>query len=144
MTLENKINQDIEHARKNHMNDTLAVLKIIKADIQNEAINKKSDLTESEALAIVKRHVKQTDQALEFAIDAGRKDLVDYNTSKLDLLGNYLPPLMTEQEIFDELVAMEVEKGRLKFGQIMGMLMKKHGDIVDPVIAKKVISENFV
>lgn len=101
--------------------DTLkkGVLQLVKSAIDSEAKEKDADLTEQEEITIVQREVKQTEQALEGAQQAGREDLIENEKRKLELLKAFLPTQLSE----DEVISLLKEAG-ITEGMNMGEAMK--------------------
>ncbi|WP_010287547.1 GatB/YqeY domain-containing protein [Kurthia massiliensis] len=101
--------------------DTLkkGVLQLVKSAIDSEAKEKGADLTEQEEITIVQREVKQTEQALEGAQQAGREDLIENEKRKLELLKAFLPTQLSE----DEVISLLKEAG-ITEGMNMGEAMK--------------------
>lgn len=75
------------------------VLQLVKAALDNAEKEKGSNLTPDEEIAIINREVKQTNQALEGAVSAGREDLIEKENAKLNLLKSFLPEQLTEEQI---------------------------------------------
>ena len=56
-------------------------------------------LTDNEALAVIRRSVKQHQDSIAQFTAGGRADLVEQETAELTVLKSYLPPALTEVEI---------------------------------------------
>lgn len=101
--------------------DTLAkgVLTLLKSALDSAEKEKGAALSTEEELAIVNREVKQTNQALDGAKQAGRQDLIEQEEKKLVLLKSFLPAQLSEEEV----AALLTEAGVVK-GMNMGDAMK--------------------
>lgn len=110
--------------------DTVAkgVLSLLKSALDLAEKEKGASLTEEEEFAIVNREVKQTQQALDGAKQAGREDLIEKENRKLQILQSFLPKQLSEEEIIAELTNAGVTKG-----MNMGDAMK----IAKPLLAGK-------
>ena len=95
----------LKQAMKNK--DVLAkgVLQLVKAALENAEKEKGQPLTEQEEIAVINREMKQTNQALDGAKSAGRDDLIEKETAKLNLLKSFLPEQLSEEEIAEKLTA---------------------------------------
>lgn len=100
--------------------DTLkkGVLQLVKSAIDSEAKEKGADLTEQEEITIVQREVKQTEQALEGAQQAGREDLIENEKRKLELLKAFLPTQLSEEEVISLLKEAGITEG-MNMGEAM-------------------------
>ncbi|MGN4124428.1 GatB/YqeY domain-containing protein [Lysinibacillus sphaericus] len=100
--------------------DVLAkgVLTLVKSALDLAEKEKGEPLTHDEEIAIINREVKQTNQALEGAQNAGRADLIEKEQAKLVLLKSFLPKQLTEAEIAEKLTAAGVISG-MNMGEAM-------------------------
>lgn len=100
--------------------DVLAkgVLTLVKSALDLAEKEKGEPLTQPEEIAIINREVKQTNQALEGAQNAGRADLIEKEEAKLVLLKSFLPKQLSEEEVADKLLAAGVNKG-MNMGEAM-------------------------
>ncbi len=100
--------------------DVLAkgVLTLVKSALDLAEKEKGEPLTQPEEIAIINREVKQTNQALEGAQNAGSADLIEKEEAKLVLLKTFLPKQLSEAEIAEKLLAAGVSKG-MNMGEAM-------------------------
>lgn len=110
--------------------DTLkkGVLTLLKSGLDLAEKEKGAPLSTEEEVAIVNRELKQTQQALEGAKQAGRKDLIENEQRKIEILKSFLPEQLSEDEITEILT-----KAGLTKGMNMGEAMK----IAKPLLAGK-------
>lgn len=104
------------------------VLQLVKAAIDLQAKEQGAPVSEQDEISIIQREVKQTEQALEGAEQAGRDDLIADEKRKLEILTAFLPKQLSE----DEVVAVLTEAG-VTTGMNMGEAMK----IAKPALAGK-------
>ena len=72
----------------------------------------------------------------------GRQDLVDRETKQLEVLQEYLPKQMSEEEIKKVVKAKIVEleaEGMKDFGKVMGVVMKELAEQVEGGMVKDII-----
>lgn len=138
--MKQKVFEELKKAMRNK--DTLAkgVLTLLKAGLDRAEKEKGSELTDQEAIAVVQREIKQTKQAYEGAVKAGREDLIENEKRKIDLLEQYLPAQMDESEAI-----MILNDAGIKAGMNMGDAMKIAkpllvGQVENATIAKLVKS----
>lgn len=140
--MNNQVENDLLNARQNKDEIALGALRLIKANIENEAIAKKRNLTDEEIMAIIRKERRQSIDALEAGHKAGRTDIVDKYTKVVELLDRYLPKQLTEDEILNILSSLGAKKGDNQ-GKLIGLVMKDHRALVQADVVKKVIADNF-
>lgn len=141
MAIKEKIEQDFITALK-AKEPRLSILRMLKSAIKNSEIEKRTKagtgedvvLTDDEALALLRRQVKQLEEAAADFQKGGRADLVEKTQAELSVIKSYLPPSMSEVELqalvestLSELGAVSVKD----IGRVMGAVMKKAGGRAD-------------
>lgn len=129
--LSEKIESQLLSARKN--NDTVVkdTLTLLKASLQNKAIELQHDLSDDDVVKVIKSNVKQLNQTLDSAKTSGRQELIAKTTSQLELLSAYLPKVLSQEKILAQISSNDAFSTEMPFGQAMGLLMKTFGDQVD-------------
>lgn len=120
--------------------DVLAkgVLTLVKSALDLAEKEKGEPLTQTEEIAIINREVKQTNQALEGAQNAGRADLIEKEEAKLVLLKSFLPKQLSEEEITGKLLAAGVSKG-MNMGEAMKIAKPLLSGQAEGAIISKVV-----
>lgn len=120
--------------------DTLAkgVLTLLKSALDNAEKEKGAALTGEEEIAIVNREIKQTNQALEGAQNAGRADLIEKEQSKLALLKQFLPEQLSEEKIAELLIEAGISKG-MNMGDAMKIAKPLLAGKADGAVMSKVV-----
>ncbi len=123
----------------------LAVMRALTAAFTNEAITLKVEkLTDEQALALIRRGVKQRKDSIEQFIKGGRTDLADAETAELKILETFLPQMMSKDEIKKIAEAKKSELGiadKSKAGMLMSALMKELRGKADGADVKSVVEE---
>ena len=128
MTLLNRLNDDIKVAMKAKDKETLSVLRMMKASIQNEEIKKGESLSPDEELTVLSREMKQRKDSLQEFKQANRDDLVDKVSAEITIVEKYLPEQLSEDELRDIVSSAIDETGASSmkdFGKVMGAVMPK-------------------
>jgi uncharacterized protein YqeY len=112
--------------------------------LKNVAIDKRADLTEEEENAVVLKEIKQLKETLESA-PAGRNDIIDECTMRINILNEFAPQFMSEEEIkqviSQVLAELSITEPTAKDkGRIMKELMPKvkgkaDGKLVNDMVA---------
>lgn len=144
MSLLEQLNTEIKEAMKAKDKDTLSVLRMLKAAVQNEQIANGHDLTEEEALTVLSREMKQRRDAHKEFEAAGRNDLADKLVTEMKVIEKYLPKQLTESEIRDivEKAVQQVSaSGMHDFGKVMGVVMPQVKGVADGNQVNAIVKE---
>ena len=142
MTLLSTLNDDMKTAMKAKDKETLQVIRMLKASIQNEQIKKGADLNEEEELTVLSREMKQRRDSLTEFEKADRTDLAGKVKGEIAIVEKYLPAQLDEAEI-RQIVAGAIEKtgasSPKEFGKVMGAVMpqvkgKADGNQVNAIV----------
>lgn len=126
--LKTEVFEQLKRAMKEKDTLSKGVLTILKSGLDMAEKEKRAPLSEEEEVAIVNREIKQTNQALDGAKQAGRDDLIAQEEAKIVLLKSFLPAQLSEEEV----AALLAEAG-VSSGMNMGDAMK----IAKPLLAGK-------
>lgn len=148
MTLHAKIVADAKQAMIKKEEIRLTVLKGVKATFTNELLAKKgvpqTELSDEDALAVIRRLVKQRKDSIEQFEKGGRKDLADAEAAELKILDAYMPAMMTEADIKKVAEKKKAElniSDKAKSGMLMATIMKELKGKADGSAVKKVVEE---
>ena len=101
------------------------VLRMILAEIQKIEIDEKSDLNELQITSILEKMIKQRNDAITQFEQAKRQELADKEKQEIEIIREFLPEQMSDDEI-SELVSKivsEVGAQDMKdMGKVMGSL----------------------
>jgi len=129
MSLIIQLNSDMKQAMKNKDKETLNVIRMVKASLQNELIKLGNDeLTEDEELTILSRELKQRKDSLQEFKSAGREDLVEKVNKEIAILEVYMPAQLSEDElkaIVQETIQNMGATSLKDMGKVMGAIMPK-------------------
>lgn len=106
---------------------TLGALRSVKAALQNAQVakgNAREQLSENEAQNVVRKQIKQREDAIAMYEQAGRPELVEKEQAEMRVLATLLPTEMTEEEIIPVLEAVMAELGATT-KKDMGRVMKE-------------------
>lgn len=146
MILKEKIKSDLKDAMKSGDSVVRGVLRLLSSDIKNEEISLKKELTDDDVLKILKKDIKRHKESIEQYKTGGRKDLVEQEEKELEILKEYMPEQMSEDEIrkivFGVIKKLEAT-GTSDFGKVMGMAMKEIGGNVDGSAVSGIVKEEL-
>lgn len=146
--MHDKIQNEIPAAMRAKDQVRLTTLRGVLAAFTNEAMalkrTPKDKLSDGEAVAVIRRLVKQRKDSIEQFEKGGREDLADNEKTELKVLEEFLPAQMSEEKIREIVLKKKEEMGEVdktKMGQFMGAVMKEIKGEADGALVKKIIEE---
>lgn len=147
MTLQEKIKDETKKAMIAHDEVRKMTLRGVSAAFVTEAIAKKvPELGEQDAVAVVKRLVKQRKDSIDLFEKGGRADLAASEKAELAILEEFLPKMMSRDEIRKIAEKKKAELAvtdKSKLGQFIGAVMKETKGLADGADVKAVVEEMF-
>lgn len=142
MSLLETLRKDMFSATKDGNTTKADILKMAIAAIKNAEIEKGEVLDDKEIVKVLRKEVKKIQDSIAQFTTMGRQDLVDRETKQLEVLQEYLPKQMSEEEIKKVVKAKIVEleaEGMKDFGKVMGVVMKEIAEQAEGGIVKDII-----
>ena len=114
----------MKEAMKNKEKEKLTVIRMVKAALDKERIDKKAEVNDDLLIDVVNKQVKMRNDSLEEFKKANRADLIKQTEEELEILKDYLPEQLSEEEVITiiEEVINEVNAETIKD---MGKVMKE-------------------
>ena len=117
-----QLEKDMIEAMKNHEKERLMVIREVKAGLKQAQIDQKKEINDDLLIDVVNRGIKsRKDSIVEFEKGA-RQDLIDKTQAEIDILMNYLPEQLTEEEVksvIEEIFAEVNPEGQKDMGKVM-------------------------
>jgi hypothetical protein len=124
MTFQERIDSDLKEAMKAREAARLGVLRMLKSALKNAAIEKQGgQLDDAEAMAVLRKQVKQRQDSIEGFVKGNRPDLADKEKAEMEILNQYLPRQLGGEEVAKLVAAAIAEAGATSKAQ-MGAVMK--------------------
>lgn len=147
MSLLTRLNEDMKQAMRSKDKETLSVIRMVKASLQNEAIHLGVDeLTAEDELTILARELKQRNESLQEFKAVGRDDLCTKLSKEIDILQKYMPEQFSEAELIEIVLETinEVKASSKKdFGKVMGRIMPKVKGKADGSLVQKLVQQHL-
>jgi len=131
MSLQKRIDEDLKDAMRAKDAARLSVLRLLKAALKNTTIEKvgaEGELSDADAVAVIRKQVKQRQDSIESFEKGGRADLAEKEKAEIEVLSNYLPQAMGAEElkrIVAETIADVGATSRAQMGGVMKALQSK-------------------
>lgn len=130
MSLQQDVMTAMKAAMKAKDQTALTALRAVKSSIllaQTES-GVKEELTEEQELNILQKLVKQRKDSAAIYLEQDRKDLAIPEIDEADVISQFLPEALSEQEI-EKVVIMAIEElgaeGMKDMGKVMGVVSKE-------------------
>jgi uncharacterized protein YqeY len=147
MSFTEKINTDIKNAMLAKEKERLAVLRDIKAKLLLEATSGASgEVSDEVALKICVKLHKQRMETYEIYVSQGRTDLAEDELFQAKVIEEYLPQMMSEDEIRSEVQATIASlgvSGSQEMGKVMGVLSGKLAGKADGKLIASIVKETL-
>jgi len=128
MKLTEKIDGDLNSAMKAQEADKVRTLRTVKSSLHNAAIANKDELSDEQAVQILRQEAKKRKEAIELYKQGGREELASAESKELEIIDAYLPAAMDEAElgkIVDEAIHLSGATSPADMGKVMGVVMGK-------------------
>ncbi|MEJ6583291.1 MAG: GatB/YqeY domain-containing protein [Crocinitomicaceae bacterium] len=122
------INADIKAAMLARDKEKLSALRDIKSKLLLEATSGSGEVSEEVAMKIVMKLHKQRIETYDLYIKEGREDLAKDEKDQAEVIGAYLPKMLSADEVKAEVesaIASTGAAGPQDMGKVMGILSSK-------------------
>jgi uncharacterized protein YqeY len=135
MAIADQIKHDMQNALRKGDRARVSALRLLLSELQKSAKEGSDD-----DLAVLRRERKRRLEAAHAYGDAGREDRQQGELAEAELIGEYLPAQLSEEELSD-IVARAVRESGAESVKDMGRAMKQAMAAVDGRADGKVVSE---
>lgn len=148
-TIVTQVVEDIKTAMKAKDQVALLALRGLKTALTNAAIEKGSlstVLEESESIAVVKKQIKQREDAMEQYTKADRPELADKEAAEIKVLTKYLPAQLGEAELTVLIDAVITELGatsKKDMGNVMKVVQERTGGAANGKDMARLVSQKL-
>lgn len=123
--IKNRINDDVKAAMRSKDKERLGALRLIQAAFKQKEVDERIELNDEQTLAILDKMAKQHRDSIDQFQKANREDLVEVEQKELNIIEEYLPAQLSEDEIssFIEDAISKTGADSIKdMGKVMGIL----------------------
>lgn len=117
-----RIQAELNVARKAQDKPALLLLGTVLSDFRNREIELRRDLTDDDAVEVVRRGIKKRRESIEMYTAGGRGDLAAQEAAEVAMLERYLPARVDPAEI-RAAVRAAIAAGAANIGAVMGRVM---------------------
>jgi uncharacterized protein len=137
MTLQSQVDNDIKDAMRARETVRLNALRMLKSAMKNAAIEKggaETILDDAEASGVIRKQIKQRQDAIEGFEKGGRLELAATERAEIEVLSAYLPAALSPDEVTAlarEAIAEAGATARQQMGAVMKIATAKAAGRVD-------------
>jgi hypothetical protein len=144
MSLANKLMDDLKSSMKNKDTIRKNTITMVRAAIKQKEVDERITLTDEQILEIISKQLKEKRGAIEEFKKGSREDLVRLTESEMEILLEYLPKQLSEEEI-EKIVRETIEEINATSMKDIGLVMKAvmpkvkgktDGNIVNNIVKK--------
>jgi uncharacterized protein YqeY len=138
------IQGDLKKAVKEKDRVRINTLRMLISTLKNVELEEREELTEDKEIAVLAGYVKRCRESIRGFEQGGRTDLVEKEKAELDIVFQYLPEQMGEEEIREMArnIIEEVGASSLRdMGRVMGEMMKRVRGRADGGVVKNIVME---
>ena len=146
MNLRNLIEEKYKDSIKSKLSDTTNTLRLIKSaikdkDIENRSKTQEDEIDDQKIMSLLQNLIKQRKDSIESFKVASRNDLIEKEQAEIDLISQFLPKQLNEEEI--ESVIREIIKSNgfnsvKDMGKLMNLVKTKYSGSIDMAMVGKI------
>ena len=134
-TLKNQITDVLKNSMRAKDMATVTVIRGVQAAIKQIEIDERIELDESQVLAVIEKQIKQRKESIKAFSGAGRDDLASKEQAEVEVISQFLPAAMTEEEldsIIEQTIAAQEATSMKDMGKVMNSLRPIIAGRADP------------
>ena len=142
MSLLKSITEEMYLSMKLGDKEKANTLRTLISKLKDQQIKLRKDISDEEALKIIKTLVKQRKESAEIYSKAGREELAEKENFEISILDNYLPKLMSDEDVLlliKKIVDETNAKDLSDIGKVMPLVMQRGKGKVDGKIANRLL-----
>tara|TARA_B100000579_G_scaffold143434_1_gene116429 strand:+ start:442 stop:891 length:450 start_codon:yes stop_codon:yes gene_type:complete len=146
MNLESRITIALKEAMKSKNQTALTALRAVKSAILLHKTQKSSvgELSQEDEMKILQKLVKQRKDSADIYKSQGRNDLADSELKEAELIQQFLPKALSEDEVKEVVISVIEEigaDGMKDMGKVMGISTKKLMGKADGKMISTIVKE---
>jgi uncharacterized protein YqeY len=134
-TLKNQITDVLKTTMRAKEMDKLTVIRGLQAAIKQIEVDERVELDDSQVLAVIEKQIKQRKESVKAFEGAGRDDLASKEQAEIEVLSQFLPEAMTEEELdslIEQTIAAQGATSMKDMGKVMNSLRPIIAGRADP------------
>ena len=124
--------------------ERVKVLRNVQAVIKQIEIDRRIELDDAQVLDVLQKQLKQRQESLTIFTENNRDDLATKEQFEIDIINEFMPKQMDDDEIAALVNAEIAEQGATSMrdmGSVMGVLKNKTAGRADPALISKMVKD---
>lgn len=146
MSLKEKLQEDLKSSMKNKDTIRKSVITLVRAAIKQIEVDQRVELDDVAVMDIISKQLKQRNDSLAGFEKAGREDLIEETKSEIQVLKEYLPQQLSEEELEKIVIETIAEVGATSMkdmGKIMAIIKPKTAGRADGRKINELVKKNL-
>ena len=146
MSLKEKLKEDLKSSMKNKDTIRKSVITLVRAAIKQIEVDQRVELDDVAVMDIISKQLKQRNDSLAEFEKAGREDLIEETKSEIQVLKEYLPQQLSEEELEKIVIETIAEVGATSMkdmGKIMAIIKPKTAGRADGRKINELVKKNL-
>ena len=141
-TLLERLQADLNAARKGGDKSRVLLLGTILAETKNRRIEVQRDLTDDDVVDLLRKQIKRRRESETAFTQGNRADLAEKERAEAGMLEGYLPPSVSDDEL-RVAVRAAVAAGAANIGAVMGKVMPQFKGRADGTVINRIAREEL-
>jgi uncharacterized protein YqeY len=141
--LTEQIRADLTESMKARTAERTSTLRMLQAALKNEQIHVGHELSDQEAMAVIRKGVKQRQDSIEQFTRGNRPELAAKESAEMGILRAYLPPEISDAELesgLREIIASTGAQSKKDMGKVMREATAKLTGRVEGKLIQEIVS----
>lgn len=142
--LKQTLSDSIKVSMKARELERVKVLRNVQSVVKQIEIDRQTELDDAQVLEVLQKQLKQRQESLGIFTANGRDDLAAKEQFEIDLINEFMPQQMDNDEIMALVNAEIAEQGATSMrdmGSVMGVLKNKTAGRADPALISKMVKD---
>ena len=146
MGLKEQLNEDMKQAMRAKDKNRLSAIRMVRGAVRDKEINSQVELDDDGVLEVIASQIKKRKDALEQLRQSNRDDLVGAEIEQINILQEFLPAQLSEEEIETVVINAIEELGATSMrdmGKVMGKLVPQLRGKVDNSVVSQIVRQKL-
>ncbi len=142
--LKQTLSDNIKTSMKARELERVKILRNVQSVVKQIEIDRQTELDDAQVLEVLQKQLKQRQESLTIFTENGRDDLATKEQFEIDIINEFMPQQMNQDEIMALVNAEIAEQGATSMrdmGSVMGVLKNKTAGRADPALISKMVKD---